>query len=71
MRFCWQLSMSYNEVTMPELRDHVTAAELRVIDELIWAIRQSPADADTWIHAVENGWPPVQDRSFRERDADT
>ena len=70
MRFCWQLSMPYNEVTMPELREHVTEAKLRVIGELIRAIRHRPESVDTWIHAVEDTWPVIQDHSFQEREAD-
>lgn len=69
MRFCWQLSMPYNEVTMPELREHVTEAKLRVIGELIRAIRHRPESVDTWMHAVEDAWPVIQDRGFREWEA--
>ena len=71
IRFCWQLSMRYNEVTMPELREHVAEAKLGVIGELIRAIRQSPESVNAWIHAVEDTWPVIQDRSFHEHEADT
>jgi hypothetical protein len=59
----------YNEVTMPGLREHVTEAKLRVIGELIRAIWHRPESAGTWIHAVEDTWPVIQDRSSREREA--
>jgi hypothetical protein len=70
MRFCWQLSMTYDEVTMPALREHLTEAKLPVISELVQAIRQSPDSVDAWIHAVEDTWPVIRDRSFQEREAD-
>ena len=56
--------MSYQEVTVPELEQHLTEAKLQVIKELIQAIRRSPEDIDTWITTV-NTWPPVQDRGYQ------
>jgi hypothetical protein len=69
MRFCWQLSMTYDEVTMPELREHVTEAKLSIIGELIRAVRQSPDSVDDWIQAVADAWPVVEDRGFQRRQA--
>jgi hypothetical protein len=60
LRFCWQLSMTYQEVTMRELREHVTETKLHVIEGLVQAIRESPAEIDDWILATENGWPIIQ-----------
>ena len=65
MRFWWQLSMSYQEVTEPELEQHLTAAKLEVIKDLIGAIRRSPEDIDIWITATMNAWPVVQDRGYQ------
>jgi hypothetical protein len=65
MRFNWQLLMPYQEVTEPELEQHLTTAKLRVIQDLIQAIRRSPEDIDTWITTTMRAWPVVQDRGYQ------
>ena len=65
MRFWWQLLMSYQEVTVPELEQHLTEVKLLVIKELIQAIRRSPEDIDPWITTTLNTWPVVQDRGYQ------
>jgi hypothetical protein len=66
MRFVWQLAMSYREVTMDELCEHITHSKLQVIGELIQAIRQSPAAIDDWIRVTGDAWPLIEDRSYQE-----
>jgi hypothetical protein len=70
MRFLWQLSMTNDEVTMPELREHVDEAKLRVISELIRAIRLSPDSIDAWIQTAADAWPCIHDRGFQQWQAD-
>lgn len=65
MRFWWQLLMSYQEVTEPELEQHLAAAKLQAIKALIQAIRRSPEDIDTWITSAMDTWPVVQDRGYQ------
>lgn len=65
MRFAWQLLMSYREVTVPELEQHLTEAKLQAIKELIQAVRRSPEDIDLWSTIAINTWPVVQDRGYQ------
>ncbi len=66
MKFWWQLSMSYQEVTLGELQEHVGADKLRAVHALIKAIDQSPESIDEWITwAVEN-YPVIRDRGNPE-----
>lgn len=64
MRFWWQLSMSYREVSMEELSRNVGEPKLDVLEELISAIRTSHDEIDTWIDTVEQTFPVVQDRGY-------
>lgn len=57
--------MSYQEVTVPELEQHLTVAKLQVIKELIQAILRSPEDIDLWITTTMNTWPVVEDRGYQ------
>ncbi|MFI6285508.1 hypothetical protein ACIBCM_12235 [Streptomyces sp. NPDC051018] len=65
MRFWWQLGMPYQEVSLEELRLNVGKLKLVVIEELISAIRSSPAEIDAWVDATRQAFPVVQDRGFR------
>jgi hypothetical protein len=64
MRFWWQLSMSYQEVTAEELRTNVGEAKLDVIESLIRAIRSSPDQIDAWIRTTEQAFPVIHDRGY-------
>ncbi|MET9765102.1 hypothetical protein ABZ016_39625 [Streptomyces sp. NPDC006372] len=64
MRFWWQLCVPYREVTLDQLRENVGGPKLRLVEELIEAVRTSPEAIDEWIDAVENAFPVVQDRGF-------
>jgi hypothetical protein len=62
MRLWWQLSMSYTEVTIEQLREHVHEPKLTAIEKLIDAIRSNPDDIEAWIATTENALPIVFDR---------
>ena len=64
MRFWWQLSMSYQEVTLQELRTHVGEAKLQAVESLINAIRSSPEQTDAWIRTTEQDFPVIHDRGY-------
>ncbi|MDN3272446.1 hypothetical protein [Streptomyces sp. MA15] len=65
MQFWWQLSMSYQEVSMKELSLNVGKPKLDVIEELISAIRSSHAEIDAWVATAQQAFPVIQDRGFR------
>ncbi|MEZ0115635.1 hypothetical protein ABH920_009676 [Catenulispora sp. EB89] len=65
MRFWWQLSMSYTEVTLEQLREHVHEPKLSAIEALIDAIRSSSEAVQTWIDAAEDDFPIIVDRGAR------
>jgi hypothetical protein len=62
MRFWWQLCMSYQEVTVEQLRMNVREPKLTAVEELISAIRTSHDAIDAWIVAAEQAFPIIQDR---------
>ncbi|MEU9375961.1 hypothetical protein AB0D94_19550 [Streptomyces sp. NPDC048255] len=64
MRFWWQLRMSYQEVSLEELRLNVGRQKLDALMELISAIRSSHDEIDAWLAAAEKTFPVVQDRGF-------
>ncbi|MBP0455836.1 hypothetical protein J5Y04_40885 [Kitasatospora sp. RG8] len=64
MRFWWQLSMSYQEVSIEQLRLNVGSRKLDAIMELISAIRSSHDEIDAWLVAATEAFPVVQDRGF-------
>ncbi|WP_345633922.1 hypothetical protein [Rugosimonospora acidiphila] len=66
MKFWWQLSMSYQEVTIGELRGHLTADKLHAVEALIEAIHRSPEDIDTWIARATVAFPVIHDRGNPE-----
>ncbi|MFF8395964.1 hypothetical protein [Streptomyces sp. NPDC016172] len=65
MRFWWQLSMPYQEVSMDQLSLNVSAPKLEVLDELISAVRASHDEVDAWVATVRDAFPVVQDRGFQ------
>ncbi|MEU6183452.1 hypothetical protein [Streptomyces coeruleorubidus] len=64
MRFWWQLCVPYREVTLDQLRANVGGPGLRLVEELIEAVRTSHEAIDDWIDAAEEAVPVVQDRGF-------
>lgn len=66
MRFVWQLAMTYQEVTMDELRAHVGAEKLAAVESLVEAIGQSPEQIDAWIIAAEEALPIIHDRGYEQ-----
>jgi hypothetical protein len=67
MRLWWQLSMSYTEVTLELLREHVHEPKLTAIEELLTAIRSAPGDVETWINTAENTFPIIFDHGAYTR----
>jgi hypothetical protein len=65
MRFWWQLSMSYTEVTIEELREHVHEPKLAAIEALVAAMRSSAEEVQAWIAQAEVTFPVVMDRGAR------
>ncbi|MER5203794.1 hypothetical protein [Streptomyces sp. NPDC002825] len=64
MRFWWQLSMPYQEVSLEELRLNVGGQKLDALLELISAIRSSHDEIDAWLAAAQQAFPVIQDRGF-------
>ncbi len=64
MRFWWQLSMPYQEVSLEELRLNLGGQKLEAIMELINALRSSHDEIDAWLAAAEETFPVVHDRGF-------
>ncbi|MFF0479502.1 hypothetical protein [Streptomyces sp. NPDC004284] len=65
MRFWWQLSMPYREVTMRDLSLNVGREKLEALEALINAIRSSRAQIDAWAAGAERAFPVVEDRGFQ------
>lgn len=68
MRFWWQLSMSYSEVSIEELRTHVGEHKLAAVEALITAIRTSHERIDAWADVVEQDFPIIHDRGYLAED---
>ncbi|CAL9676712.1 hypothetical protein SUDANB1_07912 [Streptomyces sp. enrichment culture] len=58
--------MTYQEVTLDQLRANLGEGALRLVEELIDAVRTSPEAIDDWVDAVEGALPVVHDRGFEE-----
>ncbi|MFF3460401.1 hypothetical protein ACFYXH_40195 [Streptomyces sp. NPDC002730] len=64
MRLWWQLSLSYQEVSIEQLRMNVHKSKLEVVEELISAIRTSPDEVDAWIVTTQQACPVIHDSGF-------
>jgi hypothetical protein len=64
MKFWWQLSMTYQEVTEADLDRHVNPAKREAVQGLIDAIRYSPDAIDKWIADVSQRFPCIRDRGY-------
>ncbi|GAA3955451.1 hypothetical protein GCM10023085_42580 [Actinomadura viridis] len=62
MRFWWQLTMTYQEVTVHQLREHVGETKLLAAEGLINALRSSPEQVDAWTAAVREVFPFAESR---------
>jgi hypothetical protein len=58
--------MPCQEVTLNQLRANLREGTLRLVEELIDAVRTSPEAIDDWAEAVEDSRPVVRDRGFEE-----
>ena len=66
LKFQWQLSMSYREVTWVELREHVSLRKLAAVEGLIAALAESPDAVEQWIQLTVATFPVIQDRGYRQ-----
>lgn len=60
--------MTYREVTVEELREHVATDKVQVIIDLTNALAESPEQVDQRIAATESACSVIQDRGFRQLD---
>lgn len=66
MRLWWHFVMSYQEVSYAQLRRHVSAAKLEVLDELFLAIAASDHEAiDLWVMHCESEYPVIDQETSR------
>lgn len=65
LKFQWQLSMTYTEVTLEELRAHVGPEKLAAVEALIAALRSGPDDVERWIQDTVRSFPEIEDRGFQ------
>jgi hypothetical protein len=64
MKFWWQLSMPYQEVTEADLDRHVRPVKREAVQRLIDAIRRSPDAIDAWVIATAREFSLVRDRGY-------
>ena len=57
LRLCWQLAMSYREVSHDELLEHVRPEKLAWVDALMEAADRGPEAIDAWIDRCEGELP--------------
>lgn len=63
MRFWWQFSVSYQEVTLEELENFVSPEKLQIILELLTAIENGSGSIIAWIDKYEN-ISIIEDKGF-------
>ena len=63
MRFWWQLSMTYREVTLEELEKYVSLEKLNIILELLESLKEDTTSVDSWIKKYEQ-LPVIEDGGF-------
>lgn len=64
MRFWWQLGTTVGEVSLEQLGRYVGGPKLAAIEDLIRAVRSSPAEIDAWIEHAEHAFPVAADRGL-------
>jgi hypothetical protein len=69
MRFWWQLSMSYQEVTLEDLEEFVSADKLGVILDLLRALEQGHKGIDDWIEKYTRELKVIEDHGFQNYEA--
>jgi hypothetical protein len=70
MKLCWQLSMTYREVTEEQLRMHLRADRFEAVEALLAAVADSPNAIEMWIRETTQAWPEIQDRGFQATQGD-
>lgn len=63
MRFWWQFSVSYQEVTLKELENFVSPEKFQIILELLTAIENGSESISAWIDKYEQ-LPIIEDKGF-------
>jgi hypothetical protein len=66
MRFWWQLSMGYQEVTLQELEQNIAGEKLEIILKLLSALGKDYQAIDNWIEYHSNALEIIQDRGFTQ-----
>jgi hypothetical protein len=66
MRFWWQLSMSYQEVTPGELQKYVSSEKLSVLGNLLHSLECGHGEIDTWIEKYSK-LPIIEDQGFQRQ----
>jgi hypothetical protein len=64
LRFCWQLAMTYTEVTPAELAANVGPEKRVVLDALLAALVAGHSDVDAWIARCKATLALVEDRTY-------
>src|SRR5688572_1277495 len=64
MKVFWQLAVSYREVSMRELEEHLSPEKLERIEALVQASAESPDKIDSWIDETAVAFPIIEDRGF-------
>ena len=64
MRFWWQLSMPYVEVTLPQLEEHLRPERFAIIVALIDAIDLGHHAIDAWVERTMRTMPVIEDRGY-------
>jgi hypothetical protein len=64
LKFQWQLTVPYRELTMDDLREHVGAEKLVAVERLIAALGRSPDEVEQWIQETVESFPLIKDRGY-------
>ena len=64
MRFWWQLAMSYAEVRLTQLEEHLRPENLEAVLALLDATAQGHDAIDAWLDECVRTRPVVEDRGF-------
>lgn len=65
MRFWWQLSMSYQEVTLDELENFVSGEKFKIILELLDSLAKGYQDIDVWCDKYSYELSIIEDRGYQ------
>ena len=66
MRFWWQMAMTYREVTLDELREHVGGVKFAAVEAFLVAAERDPEAIEEWIRTTTETFPFIYDRGSPE-----